>query len=166
MTLGDFTEPSLLVPQLECATKETAIAELSKRLASAGRVDSADAFLRAVLDHDTIAPAVFDGVAIALARGQAVKELTFVFGLSPRGIHWGVANVPSVHAVFLFAVPRSASETYLSVALSLSSFIRDRTAFLALRSCTQPEHIFGALNSVRIERHPTHATRGDSALTD
>src|SRR5262245_23327592 len=101
MTLGQFTETKLLVPHLEFATKATALVELSKRLAAAGRVESADAFLSTVLDHDMRAPAVFEAVAIALARGQLVKELSFALGLSAHAIRWDVAGAPAINAVFL-----------------------------------------------------------------
>ena len=156
MTLGQFTESKLLVPQLECATKETALVELSKRLADAGRVDNADAFLSAVLDHDTLAPAVFEGVAIALARGRPVKELSFALGLSSHAIPWD-AGAPAVGAIFLFAVPESAGEPYLSLVLTLSSFISNAAAFSALKRSTTPEQMLNMLNAVRIIRRSAHA---------
>jgi len=94
MTLGQFTGSQLLVPQLECATKETALLELSKRLADADHVDNADAFLRAVLDYDALAPAVFDGVAVALARG------TFGSSVGVNVEIASVADAPKVTALF------------------------------------------------------------------
>jgi mannitol/fructose-specific phosphotransferase system IIA component (Ntr-type) len=163
MTLGQFTEPKLLIPQLECATKETALAELSKRLTGAGRVDNADVFLSAVLEHDALAPAVFERVAVALARGQQVKVLSFALGLSSHGIRWNVVGAPVVSAVFLFAVPQSAGELYLSLVLTLSGFISDTAAFSTLRRCREPEEMLDVLNAVRITRHPAHASGADGA---
>jgi mannitol/fructose-specific phosphotransferase system IIA component (Ntr-type) len=161
MTLGRFTESKLLVPRLECATRETALVELSKRLASAGRVDSADTFLSAVLAHDALAPAVFEGIAVALARGQSAKELSFALGLSSRAICWSVSGAPAVGAVFLLAVPQSAGELHLSLVLTLSSFISDTAAFSALRRCTKPEQMLDVLNGVRVVRHSAHAVDAD-----
>ena len=163
MTLGQFTESKLLVPQLEASTKETALVELSKRLADAGRVDNADAFLSAVLDHDALAPAVFEEIAIALARGRPVKELSFALGLSSHAIRWDATGAPAVDAVFLFAVPQSAGELYLSLVLTLSSFISDTAAFSALKRCTEPEQMLDVLNAVRIIRHSAHSPDTDGA---
>lgn len=163
MTLGQFTESKLLVPRIDCATKETALLELSKRLAEAGRVDNADAFLSAVLDHDALAPAVFEGVAIALARGRPVKELSFALGLSSHAIRWDAAGAPSVGAIFLFAVPESAGELYQSLVLTLSSFISDAAAFSELKRSTEPEQMLNMLNAVRIIRHSAHAPDTDGA---
>lgn len=49
MKLADFTEPALLVPELFHERQESVIAELSVRLAHAGRVNNGQAYTRAVL---------------------------------------------------------------------------------------------------------------------
>src|SRR5450759_1003641 len=67
MTLAQFTEPKLLVPRLLSNHRESAIIELSRRLKSAGRIENADSFVDAAMDHESIASAVFDGVTFPLA---------------------------------------------------------------------------------------------------
>ena len=94
MTLAQFTEPKLLVPRLLSNHRESAIIELSRRLESAGRIENADSFVDAAMDHESIASAVFDGVTFPLARGRAVKELSFAAGLSRQGIRWGAGRSP------------------------------------------------------------------------
>jgi mannitol/fructose-specific phosphotransferase system IIA component (Ntr-type) len=152
MTLAQYTEPSLLVPRLLSEYRDSAIAELGHRLENAGRIENARAFTHAVLDHESFVSAVFEEVAFPLARGQAVKELSFALGLSPQGVRWGVDKVPTVHAVVLFAVPLSAGQPYLSLLVTFSGFLKDETAFSALRRCAQPEEMFAALKKVRLRR--------------
>lgn len=152
MTLAQFTEPRLLVPRLLSNHREGAMIELSRRLASAGRIESADSFVDAALDHESIASAVFDGVTFSLARGRAVKELSFAAGCSRQGISWGVGRSPVVHTVVLFAVPLSETRTYLSLVLTFSSFIKNEMAFTAFAHATQPEEMFTLLKAVRLMR--------------
>lgn len=164
MNLGQFTEPKLLVPRLLSEWRESAISELSQRLESAQRIENATAFTHAVLDHESLVSAVFDAVAFPLARGRAVKELSFALGLLPQGIRWGVGRTPVVHTVILFAVPLSEGQRYLSLVLTFSSFLKDEMAFSALRRCTQPEEMLTVLNHVRYVRTGPGTASGSGAL--
>jgi mannitol/fructose-specific phosphotransferase system IIA component (Ntr-type) len=103
-----------------------------------------------VLEHESLASAVFDGVAFPLARGRVVKELSFAIGLWPQGIRWSTARSPLVHTIVLCAVPLSEEQTFLSLVLTFSSFIKDEMAFSALRHCTQSEEMLSVLNAVRV----------------
>jgi mannitol/fructose-specific phosphotransferase system IIA component (Ntr-type) len=163
MTLAQFTEPKLLVPRLLSNHRESAIIELSRRLESAGRIENADSFVDAAMDHESIASAVFDGVTFPLARGRAVKELSFAAGLSRQGIRWGAGRSPVVHTVVLFAVPLAEGQTYLSLVMTFSSFMKDETAFSALRRCVRPEAMLNVLEQVRVVRMVHNPANGDAA---
>jgi len=152
MNLGQFTEPRLLVPRLLSERRDSAISELSQRLESAQRIESATAFTHAVLDHASLVSAVFDEAAFPLARGRAVKELSFALGLSRQGVRWGTGRTPVVHTVILFAVPLTEGQRYLSLVLTMSSLLKDEMAFSALRRCSQPEEMLTVLNHVRCVR--------------
>jgi mannitol/fructose-specific phosphotransferase system IIA component (Ntr-type) len=90
MTLADFTEPDLLVPELLNERQESVLAELSHRLKDAGRVKNAREFTSAVLNHESLVSTMFDGVAFSLARGHTATELSFAIGLSQHGVRWGI----------------------------------------------------------------------------
>lgn len=150
MTLARFTEAKLLVPRLLSTHRESAIIELSRRLESAGRIENADSFVAAALDHESIASAVFDGVTFPLARGRAVRKLSFAVGVSRPGIRWGVGCSPIVHTVVLFAVPLSETRNYLSLVLAFSSFTKDELAFPSFTHATQPEEMLSLLKAVRL----------------
>jgi hypothetical protein len=74
MTLADFTEPNLLIPELLNERQESAIAELSRRLKDAGRVKNAREFTSAALNHESPVSTVFDEIAFSLARGPAATR--------------------------------------------------------------------------------------------
>lgn len=164
MTLAQFTEPKLLVPHLLSEQRDPAIAELSQRLENARRIEDASAFANSVMEHEALASAVFDGVAFPLARGRAVKALSFCVGLSERGLRWGAGKGPAVHTVVLFAVPLAEGEAYFSLVLSFSNFQKDAMALAALRRCAQPEEMFAILNDVRVVR--VHAPGAGDALAE
>jgi mannitol/fructose-specific phosphotransferase system IIA component (Ntr-type) len=148
MNLGQFTEPRLLVPQLLSEWRDSVIFELSQRLERAQRIENATTFTHAVLDHESLASSVFDEGAFPLARDRAVKEMSFALGLSRQGVRWGTGRTPVVQTVVLFAVPLTEGQRYLSLILTMSSFLKDEMAFSALRRCTQPEEMLTVLNHV------------------
>jgi mannitol/fructose-specific phosphotransferase system IIA component (Ntr-type) len=146
MTLADFSQPNLLVPELLHERQESAIAELSKRLKDAGRVKDARAFTNAVLKHDSLVSNVFDEVAFSLARGQIATELSFAIGLSQDGIRWGARKPSLVFMVVLFAIPDSAEKMYLSLLMTFSTLLKDRTLFRMLRQSKHSEEMFEILS--------------------
>lgn len=149
MNLGRFTDLDLLVPRLAGESRGSAIAVLSQRLENARRIESATAFAEAVLDHESMNPAIVNEVAFPLARARTVKMLSFALGLSQRGIPWGPGSTPVVHAVILFAVPLTEGQRQRSLVLTTSSFVEDEMAFSALRRCSRPEEMLTVLNHVR-----------------
>jgi mannitol/fructose-specific phosphotransferase system IIA component (Ntr-type) len=146
MTLADFTEPNLLVPELLNERRESVIAELSGRLKQAGRIKNARAFSRAALEHESMVSTAFDGIAFSLARGQMATELSFAIGLSQYGVCWGKGKAPTVFTVVLFAVPDSAEQSYLSLVMTFSALLKGKVFFPALRQSKHSKDMFEALN--------------------
>lgn len=76
MTLGQFTEPRLLIPRLLSDRQDGAIQELAKRLEATGRIQNASAFLEAVLKRENELPNVCrrgrGGAARARQRGEQI----------------------------------------------------------------------------------------------
>lgn len=152
MTLGQFTEPKLLIPRLLSDQQDGAIQELSKRLAATGRIGNAPAFLAAVLKREAELPTFIDGVAVPHVRGAAVTVLSVAIGLSAHGIPWGGHKDRIAYAVILFAVPLTEAQTYLQLLSGRCALIQDDTAFARLKAAVQPEEMFRMLKAVRVER--------------
>jgi mannitol/fructose-specific phosphotransferase system IIA component (Ntr-type) len=148
-SLAQFTEPGLLVPRLTGDHRESVITELCRRLEKSGRIDSIETFSRAVMEHEELAAAVFDGVAFPLAHKGAFKELSFAMGLAPQPIHWGAPHAPLVHTVVLFAVPVPEEKQYLSLVLAFSNLLKDGKTLVALRACARPEEMLEILGRIR-----------------
>jgi PTS system fructose-specific IIA component len=152
MTLGQFTEPKLLIPRLLSDQQDGAIQELSK-LEATQRIQNAPAFLEAVLKRENQLPTlVGEGVAVPHVRDAVVNELSVAVALSAPGIPWGWDKRRVANVIFLFAVPLTQEQTYLSLLSRLSSLIHDEMAFTALKRAAQPEEMLDVLNAIRLVR--------------
>ena len=152
-TLAQFTEAGLLIPRLTSDHRESVITELCQRLKNSGRIDNTETFSRAVVEHDEMAPSIFDGVAFPLAHKGAFKELSFAIGLAPQPIHWGTPHAPLVQTIVLFAVPSAEEKHYLHLVLAFSNFIKDGKTFPALRACLRPEEMLEILGQIRLSEY-------------
>lgn len=157
MTLGRFSEPRLLVPQLTGKTQVDVIRELAGLLHLTGRIDNQESFLKAVLEREASVPTLIDrGVAFPHARGCG-KGLSMAVGRSEVGIPWSSPR-NEVHFVFLFAVPTHEMQAYLAVLGGLSTLIEDEMAFDRLRAAERPEDMQLVLDSVHIWKRMQYAT--------
>jgi mannitol/fructose-specific phosphotransferase system IIA component (Ntr-type) len=149
MTVGEFTEVSLLVPQLLGADQASAIHALSHRLQSAGRVEDSLTFFQAALQRDYLSSsAVEGGVAFPHARGYGINRFSLALGLSKEGVHWRDGS--QVHAVFLIAVPSAEAQLYLATVSALARQSRLGGWLTALMACNQPEELLGVLNNIGV----------------
>jgi mannitol/fructose-specific phosphotransferase system IIA component (Ntr-type) len=149
MTVGDFTESSLLVPQLLGADQATAIHALSHRLQGAGRIEDSLTFFQAALQRDYLSSSAIEGgVAFPHARGHGIHRFSLAVGLSKEGIHWRDGS--QVYAVFLIGVPSADTQLYLSVGSALARQSRLGGWLTALMACSRPEELLAMLNKVTV----------------
>ncbi len=160
MTLGDFTAPHLVIPQLSSVDQASAINELSQRLQQAGRLDDSLTFFQAVLQRDYLSSsATEDGVAFPHARARGIEQLCFAAGFSKVGVHWRDGS--PVHAVFLMAVPPAETQMYLVLVSALARLSRTARLMNPLMACSQTEEALRLLNSVELSV-PVH--RGEPSI--
>ncbi|MGD1018429.1 MAG: PTS sugar transporter subunit IIA [Verrucomicrobiia bacterium] len=149
MTVGDFTELSLLVPQLVGADQATAIHALSHRLQGAGRIEESLTFFQSALQRDYLSSSAIEGgVAFPHARGHGIHRFSLALGLSKEGIHWRDGS--QVHAVFLIGVPSVDTQLYLAVGSALARQSRLCGWLTALMACNRPEELLDMLNKVNV----------------
>ena len=97
ISLADYTQSELIVPQLrECDTAGI-ISELSQVLQRQGGVPDVLPFYQAALNQELLANTALDcGIAFPHARLSGVKRLQFAFGRTPEPIVWGARSSWSV----------------------------------------------------------------------
>ena len=114
-----------------------------------GRIQNASAFVQAVLKRESEFPTfVAKGVALPHLRGEVAQKLSLALGLSAAGIRWGRDARQMAKVVFLFAIPLTEAQTYLSLLSGLSSLVQDAKAFDALSQATHPEEMLRVLNAI------------------
>ena len=149
MTVGDFTELSLLIPQLLAADQASAIHALSHRLQSAGRIEDSLTFFQAALQRDYLSSSAIEGgVAFPHARGHGINRFSLAVGLSKEGVHWRDGS--QVHAVFLIGVPSAEAQLYLGVVSALARQSQLVGWLTALLACNRPEELLDVLNKVNV----------------
>lgn len=148
VNLAEFTSRELLVPRLSGNRRESILSELCRRLEDSGQIDHAETFCRAVMEHEELAPAVFDGVAFSLAHKGAIKKLSFAMGLAPQPVLWGRPHAPLVRTAVLFAVPATEEKNYLSLVTAFANFLKNGKAVTALQACARPEEMLEVLGQI------------------
>jgi PTS system fructose-specific IIC component len=149
MTVGEFTELSLLVPQLLAADQAGAIHALSHRLQGAGRISDSLAFFQGALQRDYLSSSAIEGgMAFPHARGHGINRFSLALGLSKEGVHWRDGS--QMHAVFLIGVPSVEAQLYLAVVSALARQSRLGGWLTTLMACTRPEELLGVLNKVNV----------------
>jgi len=146
---AQYTDLRLLVPRLLSADQSGAIKELARRLQSAGRIEDASAFLRAVMERESMLqfPAE-SGVVFPHARGSGIITLSFAVGLAPHGIAWGDVKGACARVVFLLAIPLSETQSYLDLLARLAALCQNGQLLASLRESVRPEQMLAVLNSV------------------
>lgn len=135
---------------LKNATKETIIEEMIDMMVAAGKLQSKDEALRAVLDReDKMSTGVQDGVAIPHGKIASVDGLVTAFGLKPEGIDFGaIDGLPS--KIFVMTISSNLRTgphlQYLSEICRLlnSAAVRDR-----LLAAKTREEVIGILTGDR-----------------
>ncbi|MBQ6914543.1 MAG: PTS sugar transporter subunit IIA [Kiritimatiellae bacterium] len=122
--ISRFSAAELMIPELNAATREDAIARLAEAMERHGFISSADNLTAAALERESVLSTAIDGgIAFPHVRGVEGGGLTLAMGVSKKGIDWGGEKV---NIVFLSAIPVAVSAFYLRLMAGLTqSFAKD-----------------------------------------
>lgn len=117
VSLLDFFEEELFIPELKATTKDAALAEMVNRLTSTGRIKDDGILLEMLHQRESLgSTGIGRGVAVPHGRSLAIGRLTIVLGRSTAGIDFDAMDGKPVHLVFLtVAPPQERSNLYLPV---------------------------------------------------
>jgi len=153
MTLADYTQPGLIVPQLRERDTAGVVNELSQVLQREGYVPDFLPFYHAALNQELLAGSALEcGLAFPHARLSAVKRLQFAFGRTPKPIIWGARGSYPVQLVFLLAVPATDAASYLHLLASLAKLGQQTELLAELRVADSAEAILAALQQIRLRQ--------------
>lgn len=122
--ISRFSAEELMIPGLDAATREDAIARLAETMEGHGFISSAENLVAAALERESVLSTAIDGgIAFPHVRGVEGGGLTLAMGVSKSGIDW---DGEKVNIVFLSAIPVAVSAFYLRLMAGLSqTFAKD-----------------------------------------
>lgn len=124
MNLRNVTQPELVMLGTEFTCKEDCIAALASRLAAAGRIESADAFCRAVKEREALA-STYSAMSVAMPHGisETVRQASVCFLRNRFPFDWDGDGETPVHLIFLLAVAKGKNTGEENEQLALLSAI-------------------------------------------
>lgn len=129
------------IVNLDCTTREEAIAQLIRPLVDTGIITDEDEFARDVEEREQqITTVIGNGVAIPHARTKVASRLGLSVGIMSEGKTLAFSDDPEVEPVylmFMIAIPSFAPASHLPLLQHLAKFIRyDKKVAKLLKSKT------------------------------
>lgn len=117
VSMQDFFEEELFIPELKSTRRDGALRELVDCLVAAQRVRDGEILLQMLAQRETLgSTGIGRGVAVPHGRSLAISRLTLVVGRSNAGIEYEAMDGKPVHLIFLtVAPPQERSNLYLPV---------------------------------------------------
>lgn len=117
ISLRDFLQEALFIPELKGRTKSEALGEMVDRLSAEGHIREGAILKQMLLQREQLgSTGIGRGVAVPHGRSLAIGKLTVVFGRSAAGIDYEAMDGKPVYLVFLtVAPPQERSNLYLPV---------------------------------------------------
>jgi len=160
-TLADFTNPALIVPNLQSQTPGAVISELCAVLQRGGNLNDLESFFKAVVDRELMSPtAVSPGFALPHARLAGLSQLSFALARSSRPLKWFGESSVRVQIFFLFAVPETEAKTYLNVISAVAKLCQNPALVGQLMRAPDAQAMFGLLKHAPL-RLPRPAPRAE-----
>ena len=136
----DFIEPSQIRIIPAGATKEQALDMLVDALAKHPAIKDPDVLRRSVFEREAVqSTGLGNGVAVPHVRIPEVQALTVALGIAPDGVDFASLDNNPVQIIVLFATPKDAKKSYLSLLAKVMVALRDRDTFAALAACRTVE---------------------------
>lgn len=151
-TLGDFTHPRLIIPDLVARDVPGVIQELGQRLQREKRIPDFLPFYHAALNREFMGATDLDAdMAFPYARVTGCDRLSFALGRSPTPLPWGAQRAHGIRLVFLTAVPAADTFEHLLFFSGLARLAQNRMLIDQLQAATSPDQMLEILGQVKLE---------------
>jgi PTS system nitrogen regulatory IIA component len=141
-------DPRLVFFRLPGATRNEALAELARRLATLGAVRDAGELVERLLRRERDGcTGVGRGIAIPHCRLDALQGEVVAFATTAVPIDFGAADGVPVDLLFLVASPTQAAAAHLQAVARVSRLLRVPSLPAALRGAASAEELVAVLRS-------------------
>jgi mannitol/fructose-specific phosphotransferase system IIA component (Ntr-type) len=144
MKFADFVCFEAIVPELEAADRDGAIAELVSALDKAGRLGkkNCEQIIKAVMKRENEASTgMGKGVAVPHVKHEAVKDVVAAVGLSGAGIDFSSLDKQLVYSVILLVSPADNPDGHLQAMENIFKHLQHERFRSFLRQSRTAEQI-------------------------
>jgi PTS system nitrogen regulatory IIA component len=153
---GDVA-PRLVLPDLEAATLEGALAEMSERLAAGGIVQDPQALTQRLIERERLGcTGLGSGIAIPHCKWKGIDNVVLVIGRSRRGIDFHSPDGVPVTLLFLILSPVDAPGLHLQVLARISRRLKTTGVAESLRRASTADEIREILKDAPASLVETH----------
>ena len=146
--ITSYLEPDLVL-FLEVETQEEVLSRLVDLLASRGKLDNKEAFLKAVLAREAlVSTGIGMGVAIPHAKLAIYDDFFIAIGILKRGVEWDALDAAPVRIVFMIGGPDDKQTEYLQILSRLTCALKDEQRRKKLLQLSHGEEIVGLFESI------------------
>ncbi|MDF9761053.1 PTS system fructose-specific IIC component [Peribacillus simplex] len=152
MKITDLLKLDTIIINLQSATKQAVIDELSGKLAEADRLNDVEAFKAAILKREQQSTTgIGEGIAIPHAKTNAVRTPAICFGKSVNGVDYESLDGQPAHLFFMIAASEGANADHLETLSRLSSLLMDEKFRDRLISSSSGEEVLEIINQKEME---------------
>lgn len=150
ISLLDFFEEDLFIPELKATTKTDALREMVDRLTAGGRIKDGEILLEMLGQRENLgSTGIGRGVAVPHGRSLAIARLTVVLARSTPGLDFDAMDGKPVHLVFLtVAPPQERSNLYLPVLGKIVEVVKSARLRKRLMSAVDFREVAGIISEV------------------
>jgi 2-O-A-mannosyl-D-glycerate PTS system EIIABC component len=152
MELRKLTNVNLIDVNVALSTKEEVIRYLVEKLASEGKLHSAEEFYNDVLKREALSPTGLEaGLAVPHGKSRAVKSAAFAVAKLQKPIeNWeSIDENNKVELVFLLAIPEEeAGSTHIQLLAELAKRLSHPEYRKRLQNCTNAKELYDCLDYV------------------
>ena len=129
MKLCDFVIRDAILPQLQAASKEAAIAAMVASLRAAGSIQSGDepSIVSAIMKREELgSTGIGNGVAVPHTKHSSVDRLIATVALTPEGVDFASLDGEAVHILILLVSPPDRPGDHLRGLENISRHLRNQ----------------------------------------
>lgn len=147
MRISDLLKRDTIVLNMKATDKSSAIDELVRKLDTAGKLNHAEDYKKAIWDRENLTTTgLGDGIAIPHAKTAAVKTPAIAFGRSDSGLDYESLDGQPTNLFFMIAASEGANEAHLQTLSRLSTFLMDDAFRQVLLEAKSEEEIVKAID--------------------
>lgn len=143
MKIAPYMAEDRVISELQGTDKLSGLRELSRLLAKACRVASAEAIAQILLDREKrTSTGIGEGIGIPHGRVKGLKDFILCFGRSTKGIDFDSNDHKPAHLFFSVLAPENSAAANLHLLSRIVTLLKDHSFKKRLLEARSPKELF------------------------